>query len=310
VSSGVEELFRAIRAESSASTWSRGVELVRAEAVTGVSADEDEVKCRVRIPQRVVAPTVLLYPEDAEWDCDCESKLPVCEHVAAAIIALKRAREEGNQLPSAGSSDARIVYRLARDRGRLLLSRAVVKADGTERPIEGTLAGLASKMGGQFVVTPNQDDLAIDRALSALGSGPASPEVMASLLRWLSSSERVELDGTPVRTSSEGLAPRAYVTEDGSGFRVVIEKNTNVDEVLAPGVALAGSVLHPLLHLELSGARLENLPSSKLYAKHELTTLVTEVLPALSARLEVDLRTKKLPKIVKAVAPRIVLDVE
>ncbi|HTM45675.1 MAG TPA: hypothetical protein VL137_12005 [Polyangiaceae bacterium] len=260
--SEVDALFRAIRAQCSAGTWSSGVELVRAEAVTGVAADEDQVTCRVRIPQRVVAPTVLLYPADEEWDCDCESKLPVCEHVAAAIIALKRARESGQQLPTAGSSDARIVYRLRRDKGRLLIARAVVKADGSERPIEGTLAGLASKMGGQFVVTPNQDDLAIDRALSALGNGPASAEVMGSILRWLSSSDRVELDGQAVRVSNEGLAPHARVDEEGTGFRVTIEANPKIDEVLAPGAARAGDTLHPLLHPDLSGVRLENLPSS------------------------------------------------
>ncbi|HEX2879544.1 MAG TPA: DEAD/DEAH box helicase, partial [Polyangiaceae bacterium] len=259
---------------------------------------------------RVVAPTVILYPQDAEWDCDCESRLAACEHVAAAVIALKRAREGGQALPSAGSSDARIVYRFKQDRGKLNLSRAVARADGSERAIEGSLAGLASKMGGQFMITPSQDDLAIDRALTALGSNVPTFEVLTSLLKWLSSATHVELDGKVVRTSAETVSPRVVVEDEGSGFRVIIEANPRIDEIVAPGIARLGDQLHPLAHVDLTGPRLEKLPNTKQYTKAQLPTLVTEVLPALHARFEVDVRSKKLPKVDRAIAPRVVLDVE
>jgi superfamily II DNA or RNA helicase len=310
VSTSVEELFKAVRAACSPNTWSRGVEFVRTEAVTGVKAEEDEVSFRVRVPQRVVAPTVILYPEDAEWDCDCESRLDACEHVAAAVIALKRAREGGQALPSAGSSDARIVYRFKQDRGKINLSRFVVKADGSERVIEGSLAGLASKMGGQFMITPSQDDLAIDRALTALGPNVPTFEVLTSLLKWLASATQVELDGKVVRCSGETVSPRVVVEDEGSGFRVVIEANPRIDEIVAPGIARLGDELHPLAHVDLTGPRLEKLPNTKAYSKQQLPILVTEVLPGLHARFEVDVRSKKLPKVDRAIAPRIVLDVE
>lgn len=310
MSASVDQLFKAIRTACAPGTWSRGVEFVRTEAVTGVKVDADEVSFRVRVPQRVVAPTVILYPEDAEWDCDCESRLAACEHVAAAVIALKRAREGGQELPSAGSSDARIVYRFKQDRGKLNLSRFVARADGTERAIEGSIAGLASKMGGQFMITPSQDDLAIDRALTALGSNVPTFEVLTSLLKWLSSATHVELDGKVVRTSGETVSPRVVVEDEGSGFRVVIETNPRIDEVVAPGIARLGDELHPLAHVDLTGPRLEKLPSTKQYTKAQLPTLVTEVLPSLHARFEVDVRSKKLPRVDRAIAPRVVLDVE
>jgi superfamily II DNA or RNA helicase len=310
VSESVDELFKAIRSACNPGTWSRGVEFVRTEAVTGIKADDDEVSFRVRVPQRVVAPTVILYPEDAEWDCDCESRLTACEHVAAAVIALKRAREGGQALPTASSSDARIVYRFKQDRGKLNLSRFVVKSDGSERAIEGSLAGLASKMGGQFVITPSQDDLAIDRALASLGANVPTFEVLTSLLKWLSSATQVELDGQAVRTSGETVAPRVVVEDEGSGFRVVIEANPRIDEIVAPGIARLGDVLHPLAHVDLTGPRLEKLPSKKQYSKGQLPILVTEVLPGLHARFEVDVRSKKLPKVDRAIVPRVVLDVE
>jgi superfamily II DNA or RNA helicase len=310
VDASIAELFKGIRGACSPGAWSRGVELVRGDAVTGVTANAEEVVCRVRVPQRVVAPTVILYPDDGEWDCNCESNADACEHVAAAVIALRRAREEGLELPSAGRSEARLVYRFRRDKGQLKLTRFVVKADGTERPIETNLAGLAAKMGGQFVVTPSHDDLAIDRALSSLGPGAMPLDVQASLLKWLCSASQVELDGAPVSVSAEALGPQGYVEEEGMGFRVVLEKNSRITELVGPGVALAGQSLHPLAHLDVTGARLENLPSTKSYGKHELSTLVTEVLPELVSRFAVEVRSKKLPKTTNSVAPRVVLEVE
>src|SRR5262249_54065012 len=153
-------------------------------------------------------------------------------------------REEGLELPSAGRSEARLVYRFRRDKGQLRLSRFVVKADATERPLETNLAGIAAKMGGQFVVTPSHDDLAIDRALSSLAPGPIPLEVQASLLKWLCSAGQVELDGSPVTVSAEALGPQGYVEEEGSGFRVVLEKNPRITEILGPGVVLAGNSIH------------------------------------------------------------------
>jgi hypothetical protein len=107
----VDETFKAIRQACSAGLWSRAVELVRASAVAGVSESDEEIVCRVRTPSRVVAPKVTLYPLDEEWDCDCDSKLPCCEHIAAAIIAVRRAQQEGVSLPSDARSGAHPGYR-------------------------------------------------------------------------------------------------------------------------------------------------------------------------------------------------------
>jgi len=96
----IEQTFKAIRQACSSHMWSRAVELVRASAVAGVSEDDDEIVCRVRTPDRAVAPTVRLYPGDEEWDCDCDSKAPCCEHIAAAVIAVRRAHSEGLTLPA------------------------------------------------------------------------------------------------------------------------------------------------------------------------------------------------------------------
>jgi superfamily II DNA or RNA helicase len=62
--------------------------------------------------------------------------------------------------------------------------------------------------------------------------------------------------------------------------------------------------------VELTGQRLEKLPITTRYAKQDVSTLVSEVLPQLTSRIEVNINSNKLPKIDAAIPPRIVLDVE
>ena len=72
--SDLEEIFRALRAACSSHTWSRGVELARASAASldpGSPSDGDELEFSVRNPGHPVARRVTLYPDDADWECDC-----------------------------------------------------------------------------------------------------------------------------------------------------------------------------------------------------------------------------------------------
>ena len=105
-SPGLEELFERVREEASRGVWSRGVELARSGAVCGERDDGDEVALRVRPDTAVVSPLVILYVDDAEWECDCGGDADPCEHVAAAAIALRRARREGDAPTSSITSMA------------------------------------------------------------------------------------------------------------------------------------------------------------------------------------------------------------
>ncbi|MEN9578647.1 MAG: hypothetical protein RJA70_1656, partial [Pseudomonadota bacterium] len=121
----MDDLLAAVRRACSANTWSSGVELARRLEVTGVSADDAEIVCRVKIRDRLLPYTVTLYPEDEEWDCDCQTRAPCCEHVAAAAIAVKKARSSGDDLPQGRQTHARLLYRFSRLRGELCLKRVL-----------------------------------------------------------------------------------------------------------------------------------------------------------------------------------------
>ncbi len=97
----------AVQRAARSGTWSVGVKLARASAVAVESREAREIVLRVQAPGRAVAPTVVLYPEDNEWECDCPSRVNPCEHVVAAVIALGLTREAveggtaGGEVPGA-----------------------------------------------------------------------------------------------------------------------------------------------------------------------------------------------------------------
>jgi hypothetical protein len=139
----VETLFEALRADCPRELWSRGVELARADAVRGEEVRGGEIALRVTTRGGLICPVVILVPDDASWECDCGSREDVCEHAVAAVIALRRARREGHELPRGDAASGRVGYRLARHGGELLFERVVV-GEGGEEPLATTLTALAS----------------------------------------------------------------------------------------------------------------------------------------------------------------------
>ncbi len=306
----MDELFKAVRSSCSPGTWSKAVELVRRFSVTGERADDEEIVCRVKETGRVVPRTVQLYPDDEEWACDCESRAPCCEHVAAAVIAVRKARAEGQELPVGRSHDAKMVYRFSRYRGELSLERVIIKQDGSEVPLDKTLASAVATKNMGVELTPSQSDLMVDRVLAQRVRGPLPPEQCVSVIKLLASARNVELDGTSVHVGTEQFKPRAKITATKAGYLVELAADPRITEVVASGVALAGDTLHLLADTDATGAKLEKLPDRKEYPKSAGLTLVTEVLPAMLQRFEVDTSEAKLPKITREAKPRAVVEAE
>jgi superfamily II DNA or RNA helicase len=310
MTTAIEETFKAIRQACSAGTWSQAVELVRASAVAGISEDEDEIVCRVRTPSRVVAPTVHLYPTDEEWDCDCDSKAPCCEHIAAAVIAVRRAHLEGSTLPNDGRAGAHLAYRFKTAREHLILERFVVKQDGEAALLDRSVAGIASSASDTRRLTPTQSDIAIDRLMGSKLHGPLGGETLVGVLLALAGAPHVELDGSPISVDASPIKPVGYVADHGNGFKLVLERDPRVSAVIAPGVVRCGDRVHVLADTELTGPSLERLPSERVYGARDISHLVTEVIPQMLKRFNVEVRTEKLPKMTRSLRPSVALDVE
>ena len=67
-------ILEAIRRDSSAAIWSRGVEIARSDKVIGESVNAEEVVLRVAIRPGTSPFMVNLWPGDEEWSCDCPSQ--------------------------------------------------------------------------------------------------------------------------------------------------------------------------------------------------------------------------------------------
>jgi superfamily II DNA or RNA helicase len=300
----VTSTFEAVRKACSPQLWSRGIELVRAEAVIGERAEADEVAVRVATKGGMIARNVRLFLEDAQWECTCGAA--ACEHAAAAVIALKRAHDEGRALPSQKAGTGTIAYRFLRGQGGLALERGVRVGDAFH-PFEATLAALSSGRVPAPPFTARQDDLAAELALGTHRRGPVPRAIVGKLLRALAGCEDVALDGAPVRTSPTRVGPRVAVTDQGDGFRVALEDDPEISEVFHNGIARCGDTLRPAADPKLTGRELHEFAAGRHFGPGSWNDLVTEVLPALRGRVAVDLRTSRLPAI-ERIPPRIAIE--
>src|SRR5438552_10438146 len=92
-------LVDAIRKAAAAGIWSAGVKLARASAAAIESEDAEEMVLRVRAPGRPVAPTVVLYPGELDWDCDCAGRVRPCDHIVAAALTLAEGGGDAGGVP-------------------------------------------------------------------------------------------------------------------------------------------------------------------------------------------------------------------
>lgn len=312
-------MLAVVRKAALPAVWSQGAKLAREGAVQLASraAGGASLELRVRAPGHAIAPTVTLFVADEEWSCDCAGKVDPCAHVTAAAIHAAQLADapppDANASPAA-PSDApaartpprvQLAYRyLVRDR-RLALQRFFVGADG-EKPLGAPLATLVARGKLPVGFEPTHDDLRIDRVFGDTSRDLVPLVRMADVLEATAHAE-TQLAGAPIRTSGEHVLPRAVV-EDGEGgtFIVRIERDPSVTAVVAMGVVRVGDVLRPIGEGELTGEWLEKLPLVRKVAR--LTELAAQIVPELEKRIEVEVRTKRLPRAQKGVRPRIDFD--
>ncbi len=310
----MQALFDAVRQACTPHVWSRGVEFTRADAVLSERADGEEVVLKVMTRDKVVQPTVILWPDDEDWLCDCGHHEAVCAHVAAAVIACRRARQEDKPLPAAQQASGRLRYAFTRSQGALSFERYVVY-DGREQILESPLSLSLTKPGGllfqgrvSIAVAATPDDLAVESALGIHRRGRLPRGVMGKLLKALASCSDVRLDGNPIKALAKPIGLQACLEEQGDGFRLFVERDPAITEAFGNGVVLCGDTLQPVANPGLTARERADLPEGRHFSRDQLTELFSDILPSLEKRLPVQVRTRRLPQVVEE-PPRIVLDV-
>ncbi|WP_426751190.1 SNF2-related protein [Myxococcus sp. Y35] len=307
--SATAQLLEAVRKEAKPGIWSNGVNLARSGAVVLQSQKGGELELRVRAKGRPVALTVVLYPNDDAWECDCPSPVDPCEHVVAAAISIQQAEKQDTPMETAATRWARVVYHFTRVDGGLELRRSIVQVDGTETPLEGSLTSLMARPAEAAKLQVENADLLADRILEQRRTrGMLAPETLEAVLKVLESARNVLLDGRPVAVSDEQVLPRAVVEDRSGQIVVTVSKDPRIQEVVSPGVALASDTLVRLGETSMSGAWLQHLPIVRTYSADHLGDLTSKIMPELGRRLPVEVRSKRLPRLDRELKPRILLE--
>lgn len=305
----MQALFEAVRQACAPREWSRGVELGRGGAVVVEQAAPEEIILRMASRAGMTSPRVTLWPEERDWSCDCATQEDVCAHVAAAVITLHRAAQEGRKVPSLEEHTAgRLRYCFRRSQGGLSFERVVVYADKVQ-PLESSLSSYRTGRPAESQVITTQADLAVDLVLGLRRRGPLPREIMPKLLTALARCSDVRLDDVPIKTLGIPMGVRACVVDAEQGFRLFVEPEMLITERFHHNLVLCRDTLRLLGETGLTARERETLPQGRLYTPAEALALVTEVLPDLRKRLPVEIRTQHLPRL-EALPPRLLLDVE
>jgi len=294
----------AVRAKASDRTWSQGVALARDKRVIWRGTHGDETELEVRVPGRPTPFTVVLNPAHGEWECECDSREPVCSHVVAAVIAA----DQNDGMPTSTAIGAPIRYLLTPSPGGIVVDRVLVHGERTE-PLGPSLLSLIGTGQGNKVAAI-EADLTADQLLTAR-VGPLNGERLDRLLAVLGDARDVRWQGETVTTSADPVLPRAVVEDAPGGVQVRIEKDPIVRDVVAVGVVLTtDNMLRPIGAIDLAGPRLDKLPQTFDVPQAAFPDLISKMLPALAQRIDVDIRTQKLPKVGKREEPRMAFEVE
>jgi superfamily II DNA or RNA helicase len=294
------ELLALVREEASAALWSKGVGLARTGAVVGEREHDDEVVLKVSVPGRAVSPTVSLYLDDQEWSCDCGGRADPCEHVAAAVIAFKRARDRGEGLPRARAGSARapaqVGYRFRRGARGLELYRVLVRGAEISQ-LQRSLVGMAHEQDDEQKVAASRVDLTVELAMGQrVGGGPLTARALGEVLAALRDARDVQLDEQAVTVGEARDGWRAQVEDDGEGFRLRVERDPAAGEVFANGACVVDGVLAPLRQTPLSEREHAALARGRHFDPGQARVLVAEVLPTLREQLPVTIATRRLPR--------------
>jgi superfamily II DNA or RNA helicase len=308
----MQALFNAIQEACTKTTWSRAVELVRADAVTSEGPVGEGLAFRVAVRGGLASYQPVLYLEDEDWECTCPGQDDACEHVAAAAIALRRARRSGSDVPAAGKKAGRIRYRFVIKGNELALVREVVSEGGDER-LNTSIDAIAKgrRSGPALVATPL--DTGVERLLGPRKGGPLPRNTLHRVLEALADAGDtpvdVRLGEAPIQVSREPVVPIGRVVDAPGGVRLYVEQDPGIEQVFRNGAALCRGQLRPIGESGLDGREREELPRGRFYPSERFPELVTDVLPDLERRIPIEVATAKLPRTSAGERPRVRIEV-
>ena len=294
----MDALFQTIREAADSSTWSRGVELSRASAVTLEREDPDAITLRVTTGGGAASFIVQLYPDDEEWSCDCSSVEEACEHATGAAIALRSAARAGKKLPSPSTTYGHVAYHFQRTGLGLGFRRTLVRPNGEETPLEVSLAIVVKrgKFAGELSVAPQDYD--VERLTGTLPIQLVSRNQFKRLADSLDESAKVYLDRQAIKLSKPRSTMKAIIRREGTGLRVTLKDLKGKHDHFANGIVLHQDQLFLASEFTSTSSELAAFRGGgKLIEPDDLADFMSTTLPLLERQLEVDRQDVTLPSL-------------
>lgn len=306
----VDSLLKAIREGCKPAQWSRAVKAARAGKVHGLRERGDALGFRVETHPGLPAHTVTLNLVEDDWDCDCDARTDSCEHVAAAALVVKQARERGEPLTPPQAAAHHVGYRLRSRKGPIKLRRVLVGPDG-EALMPASLAKLeAGRVPDAPRLTADKADRAFETRFGPAVKAKIPPRLMAEVLRYLEAVADLRLDGLDIEIGEPSPGLRLRVSETPRGeFVARVEQDPDISELFENGAFRRGRLLHAIRSHGLEPALFEQLRKGRVFSDAEVGELVGQIVPAVRKQLPVIVDTARLPGSVK-VPPRIQLTSE
>ncbi|MCK9522006.1 MAG: DEAD/DEAH box helicase [Proteobacteria bacterium] len=316
----IARLQKNIRKKCGVQAWTQGERLVQAGRVELLSSSAEQMEFAVHTVVSRIAPTVVLYLEDEDWECDCPASSDTCAHVVAAAIAAgtplaSRVASNDGQ-PDGSDAKQRLPhmeYRLQIVPKGVALQRVVVSPSGERQLLKVPLARGLEKNVFPLGFRPLRTDLAVDLAVGRVlhPTAPLPRAAIDALFENLAAGAAVFLNDAPVRMASEVLCPLVSLENHGDEDVVLrVLPNPEVEKVVAPGVVLCSGHLHRAGETGLSGLLLEKLPREVVWTHARLAHLVEKVLPAFDENTDVAIHTDRLPERTDVLHPRVRMQME
>jgi len=301
-----EKLYENIHEEASAGVWSKGVALARDGLVFLDKKSTAEILLRIRIANNAVSPKVTLWPNDEDWHCDCLEKKNICMHITAAVVALKN--KQTKESAAEESTSPSLFYRFTEKNGYLCFERGIREGKKEIKIHNSLVSYMGGIQSGRIKATPptvTKEDYAIDHILGSQFQNPLDRYTLTKLLSALKNIP-ITFNGEAIQISALTVSPQAKISEEKHGFRLSFTEDASVTKLFKNGVALSGNQLKAIRDPLLSPKEKEFF---RYIPEEEIHRFVAEIMPTLSAKMNIVVDTKRLPSISKA-RPEILLHMQ
>lgn len=305
----MEELFALARESSEARVWSLAVEMARnSEFVEELANDPDERLVRVVRGRSDKVVTVTLSVANQSWQCDCHDEDDPCQHVLAAMIALRQGKVERGVLRSTGASVGSVAHTFSRS-GKYLAFNRSLRYGSESVPFDCSLSAALERYGkGQGAVALAREDHQIDHVLPAKKAGVFDPRTMGYLLKGLARVGCVEFEGRKVSVAANPLDVVVEVADEDGGFRVRRASLEAGAELFENGVALIDNTLVALRDDALSVESLDLIRGDgSWFPSTDRLRLATQVIPALERGVQVLVSSPRIPR-ARRISPRAIIE--